>query len=279
MPKILPTCAMTPFKINIHFSDYPDAIFKKVGEANDNSYRFIFSKFELWTEQLRLSPPAKASLMREKKVLHYEGVCRLTRSENIPSTLGIYRHTVQDVLFPEGVLIYTLPKDVVGGSYKFQNNVDGNVLTPNKIASVALQFGEETYFYNKPGLGDVKESIREMNSLFDYLTKPPFGLKLDPEKVTLATLEDGFKNSPYPHVYLNLCNFSDNSRIVPFLAKDASIVGKRNKLHIIMTFETGGAEKEVTYIAHLFYTDYNTSYDPKTKQFETPYIMYPNQVV
>jgi hypothetical protein len=56
-------------------------------------------------------------------------------------------------------------------------------------------------------------------------------------------------------------------------------VGKRNKLHIIMTFESAGAEKEVTYIAHLFYTDYNTSYDPKTKQFDTPYIMYPNQVV
>jgi hypothetical protein len=281
MPKILPmTTDKNPYKINILFSDFQDAIFKKIGAANTKGYRFCFTKFELWTEQLRVNPATKTALQKEKKVMNYPGVCRLTRSENIPSTLTIYRHSVQDVLFPEGVLLYTLPKAVVGGSYKYQNNVDGNVLTANKIASVALQYGEQSYFFTQPNIGDVKDGLRELNSLIDYYSKPPFGIKVDPKKVTLDYLGNGFNSTPYPHVYLNLCNFADNSRIVPYLAKDATIVAKRNKLDIIMTFDTqGGAVNDVTYMAHLFYTDVNTSYDPKTKQFSAPYILYANQSV
>jgi hypothetical protein len=239
----------------------------------------MFTKFELWTEQLRISPSAKAALQKERKVLYYPGVCRLMRSENIPTSLTTYKHTVQDVYFPEGILIYAVPKDVVGGSYKYQNNVDGNVLSPNNIKSVAIKFGEDTYFYNTPSLGDIYDGLRELNNMVDYYTKPPFGVKMDSDKLDLATLVDGFKKSAYPHIYLNLCNFSDNSRILPFLANDASILAKPNKLDIILTFGQGGAEKEVTYISHLFYTDFNTSYDPKTKQFSPPYIMHPNQAV
>jgi hypothetical protein len=278
MPKVLTTSPLNPLKINILFSDFPDAIFKKKA-GNAKLYRFKFKKFELWSEQLRVSPSMKASLHKERRMLNYPGVCRLTRSENIPSTLTIYRHTVQDVLFPEGVLIYALPKDVVGGSYKYKNNADGNVLSPNKITNVALQFGEEAYFWKQPNMGDVRDSIRELNSMVDYYSKPPFGIKVDPAKMTLDYLSNGFNDTPYPHVYLNLCNFADNSRIVPFLAKDATIVGKRNKLDIILSFDTGGAANDVTYIAHLFYTDVNNCYDPKTHQFHSPYILYANQSV
>jgi hypothetical protein len=276
MPKILPSNAM--LRINVLFNDYPDAIFKQVG-TNVRLYRFAFKKFELWTEQLRVNPSVKASMLKEKRVQHFSGVCRMLRSESIASTLTIYRHSVQDVFFPEGVLLYTLPKDVLAGSYKYKNNADGNVLSANKITNVAIQFGDQTYFFNHPNIGDVKDASRELNTLVDYFAKPPFGMKMDPEKITLAALEDGFKNTPYPHVYLNLCNFADISRVVPFLDKDATIVGKRNKLDIIMTFETGGAVNDVTYFAHLFYTDYNTAFDPKTKQFTTPYIKYTNQAV
>jgi hypothetical protein len=274
MPKVLGST----LRVNVLFNDFPDAIFKTVG-TNVRVYRFAYKKFELWTEQLRVNPSVKASMHKEKRVQHFSGVCRMLRSENIPSTLTIYRHSVQDVFFPEGLLLYTLPKNVLAGSYKYKLNTDGTVLSPNKITNVAIQFGDQTYFFKNPNIGDVKEPSRELNSLLDYFSKPPFGMKMDPEKITLAALEDGFKNTPYPHVYLNLCNFADISRVVPFLDKDATIVGKRNKLDIIMTFETGGAVNDVTYFAHLFYTDYNTAFDPKTKQFTTPYIKYTNQAV
>jgi hypothetical protein len=278
MPKILPTPAMSPLKINVLFSDFQDSIFKKAA-ANTKLYRFMFKKFELWSEQLRVSPSTKASFQKERRMLNYPGVCRLIRSENIPATVTQYRHTVQDILFPEGILLYALPKEVVGGTYKYKNNKDGNVLSKNNTTNVAIKFGEEAYFWKQPNMGDVRDSIRELNSMVDYYSKPPFGIKVDPEKMTMQYLENGFNETPYPHIYLNLCNFADNSRILPFVAQDASILAKPNNLDIIMNFDTGGAEKDVTYIAHLFYMDINTSYDQKTRQFSSPYIMHANQAV
>jgi hypothetical protein len=279
MPKTVPISMTSPLTIRIQFNDNHYSIFKKVGTGVDNSYRFCFKKFELWTEQQRVSASTKMSLHREKKTLNYGGVCRLLRTENIPASLTVYRHTVQDVLFPEGILIYALPKDVIGGVYKYQNNTDGTVLSSHGISNVAIHFGDQNYFFNHPNIGEIKDSMRELNSLLDYLSKPPFGIKMDPDKVTLSYLADGFKNTPYPHVYLNLCNFADNSRIVPFLDKDASIVGKPGKLDIIMNFETGGAVNDVTYIAHLFYTDYILCYDLKSHRYQSPYIVKANQVI
>jgi hypothetical protein len=44
---------------------------------------------------------------------------------------------------------------------------------------------------------------------------PPFGMKMDPNKITIDNIQNGGKNSSYPQVYVNFCNYGNKSRILP----------------------------------------------------------------
>jgi hypothetical protein len=278
-PNILPINNTLPITIRIVFNDFPDAIFKKIGEETPIAYRFAFQKFDLVTENLVLAPSFKASLMKERKMMPYQGVCRILRTENIPATVMLFKKTVQQVYFPEGILIYAIPKDVVAGVYKYRDNTDGTVLSPHNIVSVDLHFGNKEYLFSHPNIGDITDNLIERNSLIDYYTSPPFGIKMDKDKITLENIDQAWKNGNYPHVYLNLCNFMDKSRIQPNQAEDSSIMANTKDLELIMKFDTGGATANVVYATHMFYSDVNTVYDPTSKQFFSPYIKFSNQVV
>jgi hypothetical protein len=78
--------------------------------------------------------------------------------------------------------------------------------------------------------------------------------------------------SAYPHVYINLCNFADKSRLVP-ANQDGSILSKNADLDIQIKFGSGGASENVTYFFYLFYTDVNQMLDLKSKTFSSPYNM------
>jgi hypothetical protein len=44
---------------------------------------------------------------------------------------------------------------------------------------------------------------------------PPFELKMDPNKISIDNIQNGGKNSPFPQVYVNFCNYGNKSRILP----------------------------------------------------------------
>jgi hypothetical protein len=84
---------------------------------------------------------------------------------------------------------------------------------------------------------------------------PPFGMKMDPSKITIDDIQNGGKNSPYPHVYVNFCNYGNKSRILP-ISSDIDMKQER-ELEVKFTFNGKGSASDVVYIMYYFYTDTN----------------------
>jgi hypothetical protein len=84
---------------------------------------------------------------------------------------------------------------------------------------------------------------------------PPFGMKMDPNKISIDDIQNGGKNSPYPHVYVNFCNYGNKSRILP-ISSDINMKEER-ELEVKFTFNGKGSAPDVAYIIYYFYTDTN----------------------
>jgi hypothetical protein len=104
---------------------------------------------------------------------------------------------------------------------------------------------------------------------------PPFGMPMDPDKITLANIENGGVNTPYPHVYVNFCNYRNKTRIQP-VAYPIHQKDKR-ELEVNLIFGLEGATQEVAYITYYFYMDNNLilNLPKKTSNvfFSSPYLI------
>ena len=273
IPKVLPMPILSQLLIRFNFIDNQSNLFKVVDAAN--KFRFVLKDFRYVGEHLRLNKSFQNTILNRRSLLHFPGVTRLIQQEIIPNESATYKSVIQKVPFPEGFIIFCLPKDVSSGNYSYANSTDGTVFVKNNIKKVNFAYGDETFFLTEPNLGNVRDPIIESKIFTDMLMSAPFGLKVDPEKITLETVHDGFESGPYPMVYVNLTNFGDKySRVIPFL-NDGSCLNKNNDLSITMSFTSGGSKAGVTYYICLFYTDINMILDLKKKGdpiFSSPYI-------
>jgi len=224
---------------------------------------------------LRLNKAFQNSLLNKRSLLSFPGVTRIIQQEIIPAESSTYKSVIQKVAFPEGFIIFCLPKDVASGNYNYNNSTDGSVFVKNNIKKITFAYGDETFFLTEPNLGTFQDPVIESKIFTDMLMSAPFGLKVDPDKITMETIHNGFDSGPYPMVYVNLKNFGDKySRVIPFL-NDGSCLNKDNDLNITMNFSTEGSKTNVTYFICLFYTDTNLTLDLRSKGnpvFSSPYI-------
>jgi hypothetical protein len=276
MPKVLPMPILSQLLIRFNFIDNQANLFKIVTENPTNLFRFVLKDFRYVGEHLRLNKSFQNSILNRRSLLHFPGVTRIIQQEIIPAESAAYKSVIQKVPFPEGFVIFCLPKDVSTGNYSYANSTDGTVFVKNNITKVSFAYGDETFFLTEPNLGNIKDPIIESKIFTDMLMSAPFGLKVDPDKITLETVHDGFESGPFPMVYVNLTNFGDKySRVIPFL-NDGSCLNKNNDLSITMNFTAAtGSATGVTYYICLFYTDINLILDLKKKGdpiFSSPYI-------
>jgi len=107
------------------------------------------------------------------------------------------------------------------------------------------------------------------------MTAPPFGMTMDPDKITLANIQDGGKDTPYPHVYVNFCNYGNKTRIQPVAFPIHP--NDERELEVNLIFGPGGSTRDVTYIIYYFYTDNNLILNlPKQTSnvfFSSPYLI------
>jgi hypothetical protein len=66
------------------------------------------------------------------------------------------------------------------------------------------------------------------------------------QKITIENIVNGGKNTPYPHVYINFCNYGNKSRILP-VVDDGSILQKKQDLEVVLTFDEKGAPNNVVF--------------------------------
>jgi hypothetical protein len=274
--KVLPMPALDKLLVRINFVDDLSAIFKKVVPTTTSRkiYRIAYISVTLVAEHLRLGPAFKTQLLNKRTKLGYEGVTRRLVTETIPAANTTHKATIQKCPFPEGLFIYALPSNVVSGIYKYSTNTSGNVFEPHNIRKVSFTYNDQEFFMRDPHIGMITNDVIESKLYFDYLTAPPFGMKMDPDKITVNGIHNGGMNTPYPHVFINLCNYGDKTRIVPYL-NDGSCLKDDHDLDITFTFGTGGATPGVTYMIYLYYTDNNLTLEMKQKGqsfFTSPYI-------
>lgn len=270
--KILPMPLLDKITVRFLMNENLAAIFKKKAD-NPNLYRFVFTDMKFLVEKLRLSLSAKNTILN-KKLFDYHGVTRIVKTEQITATDLIHKALIQKMLLPEGMFIFAVPKKVLQGTYAYGETTDNCVFPQHNIKSLEFKFGELNYFVNRPNLGMINDNAIESKLFFDYLYSAPFGLHMDPNKIIMSEILSGSKATPYPHVFVNFCNYGDNSRIVPYL-NDGSILKLENNMEITFNFDTGGATADVTYLIYYYYTDNNLTLDTSEKKlsfFTSPYL-------
>jgi len=269
--KIVPFPIMDRVLIRLKFTEHWDNIFKKTA-ADTDRYRFIITDIVLVGEHLRLSKPFTQNLLNRKS-FHYPGVTRINKFELIPYHCTSFLSRFQDIYLPEGIFVFAVKKEVLSG-LDDMTNFDKVVFQPHKIAKCSFKFDREYFFTEEPNISMIGDATIEHKLFYDYLLSAPFDLNLDREKITLKQIKDGWKDSAYPHVYINLTNFGDKSRIIPTL-NDGSILQKSADLELLFSFEAGGAPDGLAYIIYLYYTDNALTLDLKTKKnpvFTSPYV-------
>lgn len=271
--KILPMPLLDKITIRILFHERLDSIFL-VKTPADKEYRFAFSEFNLHVEHLRYSPTHMKTILEKRGTWEYSGVTRLMKSETIPAGNTTYKATIQKVPLPEGLFIFAVPKDVLSGLYEYKVNANGNPFQQHNIQSIDFGYGGKNFYLKMPHIGMINDETIEKKLLNDYFDAPPFGMKIDKKKITLASIKDGSTKTPYPHVFMNFCNQGDKTRLIPFL-EDSNVLKENLDLDLDITFGTGGATANVTYIIYLYYTDNYITLDLSHKGhafFTSPYI-------
>ena len=270
--KILPMPLLDKLTIRFIFNDDLTTIFN-VKAGVTKKYRFFFNSIKLVVEKLKLSIAAKSAILDKGRKFNYPGVTRILKQETITPTDLTHRAKIQGMLLPEGLMVFAVSKKLTNGTFNWQgSNMD--VFRSHNIKSLDIKYGNLQFFMHRPNLGQVKESVIESKLYFDYLNAAPFGLEMDPNKITLDSLDEGWTSTPFPHVYINFCNYGDKSRIVPYL-NNGSMLKHENDMEINFEFEGTGAVEDVTYIIAYFYTDNNLTLDTTHKNqsfFKSPYL-------
>lgn len=270
-PCVLPINALNKLDVRLTFRKDVESIFKKKEPASIVEYKFDIESIKLCVEEARLSPSYDKALLTSRAVLPYPGVAKIMMAETISTGAMVFKTKFQRVLAPEGLFVFCLPKDVIGGEWKFESLADGKLFKYHNINKCAVTFKGETYENKEPNISMIEDSFIEVKTYIDHFSHPPFGMPQDPDKITLDLVKNGGKSSIYPHVYINLCNSLDKSRLVP-VNEDGSILLNEADLDIQLKFNRNGAPADVTYLFYLFYTDVNLMLDMKNKTFASPYI-------
>ncbi len=161
---------------------------------------------------------------------------------------------------------------MASGTYSFATSTKENVFLPHNIGSVDLSFDGKRFSLKEPHFGNVGEDLLDSKTLFDHLAVPPFGVNLDPAVVTYTKLQDGGKNSAYPHLYIALVHYGGDKSLLISAMDDGSCVSKRGDLDIFFKFVLDNSTADAVYVIYAIYTDVAIILDLKNKMFTLPYL-------
>lgn len=271
---MLPMPVLGRLQIRFTFFDKHDHIFRKV-QNNTSSYRFAFDAMSLYLEEARLPLAYEKQFLNAKKQLVYPGVTRLQLIEPVPNGSTTYRTRFQEIFMPEALFIFCLHKKAASGTFSFAEGTVQNVFLAHNIVSLDLSFDGKRFSLREPHIGSYQSSAMDTKHLFDHLAVPPFGVKLDPNKLTLEEIAEGAKNSCYPHLYVPLTTGIGRNRLIP-AQDDGSCTTKKADLDIDIKFSTTTSQDNTVYVIYACYTDASVVFDPKNRNFFSPYLQYMN---
>ena len=271
-PRCVPIPYVGKLQLRLSLKDNFDVIFRKNANVT-KEYRFVLKNVDLVCEEARLNPLIEKKLFQSSnRTLTYNGITKLAHAETVPAATFNFQTRFESVPMPESVLIFCLPKTVQGDAYNF------NTWTPavplfnkHNIDYVTLSYGGMNFTLKEPHFGSLNNDLIEMKNLMDYAKYGPFGMFFAPKRLTSANLKNGFSDTDFPHVFLNLCPSGTNSRIIPLL-DSGSILQNNHDLNVTLKFKGDGAQENSIYVIYLIYTGTNMLLDLKEKRFVNPIV-------
>jgi len=100
---------------------------------------------------------------------------------------------------------------------------------------------------------------------FDYIIRPPFGVRMDSPFINYALLKNGGEKSLYPHMYIDLTQGKAHTRLITD-NDDGSNVQNKEFVDVALQFKNRGTV-DGTYFVYYFYTNYNVILDMNAKRF------------
>jgi hypothetical protein len=246
-----------PLDIQILFNKNPDIVCRRAA-GTQHRLKFELTDFKLLVEEAIMNPLSEKALCTRGRVFQYQGLTKQMTAENV--TGGVMTHKVRfaNIDFPEGIFIFAVNKKVVGGTWSFNDLTDGVVglFSDHNIREVEVSFGGKEMYHKEPHNGQLHRDVINLKHLLDYRQAPPFGMKLDPELLTLDQVALGCSATAYPNVYINLKNTKDGERTAP-IHEDGSITATKRDLEVVLKFGATGATENTTYMIYTWYTDTN----------------------
>ena len=220
---------------------------------------------DLICEEARLNPLIETKLFQSRqKTLSYLGVTKRVRAETIQSNTWTFRSRFENIFMPEDVMVYALPKSVVKEDFKFSDwNETDPFFLKNNIESVDFSYGGVTLGHSEHHLGTVNNEIVDLKRVMQYEKSGPFGLKFAQKRITRANLKNGWEDTDFPHIFVNLCPSGSDSRILPLSGEYFS--PKKKDFVVLLKFNGEGAVPNATYVVNLYYTGTNMELDLKKK--------------
>jgi hypothetical protein len=267
-PTALPMPILQRMKIILNFEDNFDHIFVK-SVNNTKVYRFEMFSIHLILENECIRPENQRSFLKQKDVVYYPGVTKIGHIENIPTGTVFHRFKLDNVMMPEGLFIFALPKSVESGQYRYQGGTNP-IFSRHNIQTLELKYGGLPFTQKDLNYGIINDHMIGIKQMFDHKRQPPFGLPQDPETATtFENIINGGENTLFPHIYMKLLN-DNGDRLIP-IGADERILKQPHDLDVTLMFKLGGATPDVSYYAYIFYNDVIMTLDMSRGQFLTHY--------
>ena len=271
-PAAIPMSGVEKLTISLNLKEDFSTIFKKLGTtaevtANTKVYRLVILGIELLVEEARLNSAFEKSITRRTTPLLFPGVTRYGMVESITPGLLTHRTELPKLDFPEGLFIFALSNKVIGGQYIYQSDyptLTSQIFMPHNITSVNLTYNGVPFFVKTPNVGHLQDNFMCIRNMIEHLETPPFGIHQNPDLINFELIKNGGKESNFPHVYINLCPSSNETRLVPVM-EDGKIVNQPGELFVNFKFGQGGATAGATYFIYVFFTDVCMIMDLKNK--------------
>ena len=270
-PRCVPINYAGKIMTRMALKDNWDCVFKKKTGVT-SKYRFVLNAMDLVAEEARLNPLIEKRLYQSSsKLMYFPGVTKIARYETVNEGSFIFQSKFESIPMPEQVLIFALPKSVQGDNYLFEeHDLTKPYFVQHNIKQVSFNYGGLNFSLKEPNFGTVKDDAVDGKTLFDYVKYGPFGLFLNQSKLTKASISNGFADTDFPHVFVNLAPSAPRrSRLIPLL-DSGSVLNQDQDFCVTVKCGVEAVAPNAHYVIYCIYTDVNMTLDPREKKFHNP---------
>lgn len=261
-----------PLQVRFYFHDSTNNPLRIFNRNDQRNYRFVLERMYLVVEDLVLSPGIDRTLFSGgRRVLNYPGVSRLVRSQEILQASNYLEFSFKKIRYPEALYIVVLPRKVISDDYSYSTAAaDEPFFEQHNVQEVKINWGGKDFSIKEPHFGQVTNDLYDTARFHDYSRRGPLGVFTNQALITRTLVADGFRNTPFPHLYFELTLPGDRNVYVPPLA-ELQHVTKPDDLTVTLRFVANEAPKEVVIQAQALYFDVCMQLDLRDKTFSSPY--------